>query len=342
MMNDFFHAVRSFLLEYLPNQRCFSENTVRSYRQALNLFILYLRTEQKLTIKQIRFDILNREMILNFLEWLETARHCGTSTRNQRLMVLRSFFDYVGMLDCSQIALSVAVQNVPIKAAQGKVVEYLSEHALEILLKQPNPIKRTELRNLFFMVLMYDTAARCGELLGMRIRDLRLKVQHPIAYLHGKGNKTRTVPLLARTVEHCERYLRAFHPNEPADSEKPLFYTIIHGMQQPMSPDTVALFLKKYGEMAHNSCPEVPAHIHAHMLRHTRAMHLYHQGMPMMLLSEYLGHASEETTKVYAYADTEMKRAAIDKADIVRNGAPQPAPIWIDDEEMILKLSGLI
>ena len=86
-MNDFFHAVRNFLLEYLPNQRCFSENTVRSYRQALNLFILYLRTEQKLTIKQIRFDTLNREMILNFLDWLETDRHCGTSTRNQRLMV---------------------------------------------------------------------------------------------------------------------------------------------------------------------------------------------------------------------------------------------------------------
>lgn len=341
-MNDFFHAVRSFLLEYLPVQRCFSENTVRSYRQALNLFILYLRTEQKLTINQIRFDILNRDMILNFLNWLETDRHCGASTRNQRLMVLRSFFDYVGMLDCSQIALSVDVRNVPLKTAQGKVVEYLSEYALENLLKQPNPTKRTELRNLFFMVLMYDTAARCGELLSMKVRDLRLRVQHPIAYLHGKGNKTRTVPLLARTIQHCERYLRAFHPNEPADSEKPLFYTIIHGIQQPMSPDTVALFLKKYGEMAHNSCPEVPAHIHAHMLRHTRAMHLYHQGMPMMLLSEYLGHASEETTKVYAYADTEMKRAAINKADIVRNGALQPAPIWIDDEEMILKLSGLI
>lgn len=341
-MNDFFHAVRSFLLEYLPNQRCFSENTVRSYRQALNLFILYLRTEQKLTIRQIRFDTLNREMILNFLDWLETDRHCGASTRNQRLMVLRSFFDYAGMLDCSQIALSVAVQNVPLKAAQSKVVEYLSEHALESLLKQPNPAKRTELRNLFFMVLMYDTAARCGELLSMKVRDLRLNVQYPVAYLHGKGNKTRTVPLLARTVEHCERYLRTFHQNEPADSEKPLFYTIIHGIQQQMSADTVALFLKKYGKMAHNSCPEVPAHIHAHMLRHTRAMHLYHQGMPMMLLSEYLGHASEETTKVYAYADTEMKRAAIDKADIVRNGTPQPASIWIDDEEMILKLSGLI
>jgi hypothetical protein len=70
-------------------------------------------------------------------------------------------------------------------------------------------------------------------------------------------------------------------------------------------------------------------------------MHLYRQGMPMMLLSEYLGHASEETTKIYAYADTEMKRAAIDKADIVRNGSTPPEPVWVDDEEMILKLSGL-
>ena len=62
----------------------------------------------------------------------------------------------------------------------------------------------------------------------------------------------------------------------------------------------------------------------------------------MMLLSEYLGHASEETTKVYAYADTEMKRAAIDKVNIVRGNAPPPVPVWIDDEDMILKLSGLI
>lgn len=341
-MNDFWVAVRSFILEYLPNQRCFSENTVRSYRQALNLFVLYLRTEQRLTPKQICFDVINRGVLLNFLDWLETDRHCSVNTRNQRLMVLRAFFDYTGILDCTQIALSLMVQNIPIKTTQNKIVEYLSESALEILLKQPDPSKKIGLRNLFFMVLMYDTAARCGELLGMKVRDLRLNVQYPMAYLHGKGSKTRTVPLLSKTTQHCERYLRTFHVNEPADSDKPLFYTVIHGTQQQMSPDTVALFLKKYGKMAFDVCPEVPAHIHPHMLRHTRAMHLYHQGMPMMLLSEYLGHASEETTKIYAYADTEMKRAAINKADIVSKGTPPPVPIQIDDDDMILKLSGLL
>lgn len=341
-MNDFFKTVRSFLLEYLPNQRCFSENTVRAYRQALNLFVKFLRENQGMTIKKIQFEAINREVILYFLDWLEAERRCCAGTRNHRLMVLRSFFDYAGKIDCTQVALSLTVQDIPIKATQSKIVEYLSETALETLLKQPEPLKRKGLRNLFFMILMYDTAARCGELLGMKVRDLRIHAQHPIAYLHGKGGKTRTVPLLARTVQHCERYLRIFHPGEASDSEKPLFYTTIHGMQNPMSPDAVALFLKNYGEMACGICPEVPVHIHPHMLRHTRAMHLYHQGMPMMLLSEYLGHASEETTKIYAYADTEMKRRAIDKADAVRGGNVPPNPVWVDDEEMILKLSGLV
>jgi hypothetical protein len=70
-------------------------------------------------------------------------------------------------------------------------------------------------------------------------------------------------------------------------------------------------------------------------------MHLYRQGMPIHLLSEYLGHANYETTKIYAYADTEMKRMAIAKADMLRDGMPPPTPIWTDDENMILKLSGL-
>jgi site-specific recombinase XerD len=285
---------------------------------------------------------MNRDTILGFLEWLEAERHCCASTRNQRLMVLRSFFEYAGIVDCTQVSLHLMCRAVPAKAAQGKVVEYLSEPALEALLKQPDAKKPKELRNLFFMVLMYDTAARCGEVLGMKVRDLRLHAKHPIAYLHGKGGKTRTVPLLSGTVAHCERYLRQFHPGESVDSDAPLFYTVIHGARQSMSPDTVALFLKKFGEMARSDCPEIPPHVHAHMLRHTRAMHLYHQGMPMMLLSEYLGHRSEETTKVYAYADTEMKRAAIDKADLVRKGASPQIPVWDGDEDMILKLSGLI
>ena len=44
-MNDFFDAVRCFLLDYLPKHRCLSENTIRSYKQTLNLFVSYMRDE---------------------------------------------------------------------------------------------------------------------------------------------------------------------------------------------------------------------------------------------------------------------------------------------------------
>lgn len=318
------------------------KNTILSYRQTLNIFVAYMRDEIGIGAAELTFSRVDRDVILNFLTWLEKARGCSVSTRNQRLMALRSFLDFAGQIDCTQTSLYLSACNIPSKEAHGRIVEFLTEPALTALLQQPNPSRQKDQRNLVFMILMYDTAARCSELLDMKVCDLRLDAKHPIAYLHGKGRKTRTVPLLNRTVQHCKQYLNKFHPNKDDYSEAPLFYTVIHGRQQKMSPDTVAAFFAKYGSMAKAVCQEVPEHIHPHMMRHTRAMHLYQSGMPMVLLSQYLGHSQVETTMIYAHADTEMKRAAIQKADAVRGTKPVPDEIWADNEEMILKLSGLL
>lgn len=285
-MNDFFDAVRRFLLDYLPKQRCLSENTILSYKQTLNIFVAYMRDEVGIGATELTFSHIGQSVILSFLTWLENARGCSASTRNQRLMALRSFLDFAGQIDCAQTALYLSACNIPATKDHSRIIAFLTEPALAALLQQPDPSKFKDLRNLVFMILMYDTAARCSELLDMRVCDLRLDEKHPIAYLHGKGRKTRTVPLLSKTVQHCRHYLRKFHPTANNHSEAPLFFTVIHGVQQKMSPDTVAAFLTKYGSMARCICPEVPEHIHPHMMRHTRAMHLYQSGMPMVLLSQ--------------------------------------------------------
>jgi len=293
-------------------------------------------------IPAITFSVINRQLILDFLEWLETERRVSISTRNQRLMALRSFFKYAGIVDCSQILTGMEAAAVPMKKTQGKIVPFLSEKALEILLRQPDISKRNGLRDQFFMILMYDTAARCSELLNLRVRDIHMDTKHPFIYLLGKGNKKRIVPILDKTAAHCKNYLNIYHTGENNDSEEFIFYTVIHGIRQPLTESCVQKFMQKYGESAHLQCLEIPAKIHPHMLRHTRAIHLYREGMPMTLLSEFLGHATFESTKVYAFADTEMKRDAILKADVFRNGFPAPAAIWENDEQMILKLSGLL
>jgi len=341
-MNDFFKTIKSFLTEYLPNQRCYSTETIRSYKQCLNLLMKYLRDVRNFKVSEIDFTIFNRELILAFLDWLESERKVSTSTRNQRLMALRSFFKYAGIVDCSQISTGFEISAVYMKKCQNKIVPFLSGNALKVLLEQPDINRRNGHRDQFFMIFMYDTAARCSEVVNLKICDLKVNVKHPVAHLTGKGNKKRIVPLLDKTVEHYRKYLQKFHPNEKSDSDQFLFYSIIHGVHHPLTISAIEKFVGKYGKAAHLKCAEVPEKIHPHMIRHSRSMHLYRNGMPMMLLSEYLGHSSPESTKVYAFADTEMKRQAIQRADVLRQGVEPPPAIWENDEEMILKLSGLV
>lgn len=77
------------------------------------------------------------------------------------------------------------------------------------------------------------------------------------------------------------------------------------------------------------------------MFRKSRAMHLYRAGMPLALLAEFLGHEDPETTRIYAYADTEMKRKAIEKAS--QNvgevaSLPTEKAFWEGDDDIIGRL----
>ena len=69
--------------------------------------------------------------------------------------------------------------------------------------------------------------------------------------------------------------------------------------------------------------------------------YLYQAGMPLALLTEWLGHADPETTLIYAHADTEMKRQALEKANSATSQSPLPVPLWHDREDIIQRLCGL-
>lgn len=337
----FFNAIRDFLTVYLPRQKCYSDNTVRSYRITLNLLVDYLTESKNLPLYKLSFGDVSAESVSGFLDWLQSERRCSPSTRNQRLMAVRSFLNYASSMNTEYVSRQIEVSHVPIQKTQGKTVDFLSEDALKALLAQPDQRKRTGIRNAFFMTLMYDTAARCQEMLDLKWRDFELDVPHPYVRLTGKGNKTRTVPLMDKTREMLNFYAGHFHNNENRKSDNYIFYTVIHEKRCQMSPDTVAVFMKKYGEEAKKSCPGMPDRVHPHQLRHTRAIHLYRSGFPLALLSEFLGHTHVETTRIYAYADTEMKREAILKAD-PKNLAVQEEAVWKGDDETIKKLYGLI
>ncbi len=88
---------------------------------------------------ELTFSRIDRDAILGFLAWLENARRCSASTRNQRLMALRSFLDFAGQIDCTQTALYLSACNIPSKESHGRIVEFLTEPSLTALLQQPDP-----------------------------------------------------------------------------------------------------------------------------------------------------------------------------------------------------------
>jgi site-specific recombinase XerD len=111
-----------------------------------------------------------------------------------------------------------------------------------------------------------------------------------------------------------------------------------------MTEDNVRKLVKSYGTKAKEIDPTIPKNLHPHMFRHSIAMHLYQNGVALPLVSQWLGHSRLETTLIYAYADTEQKRKAIENAipeDSTLKEFLNADRYTIDDDETIKALYGL-
>jgi len=176
-------------------------------------------------------------------------------------------------------------------------------------------------------IMLYDTAARAQELVNITLRDLHLvNVNAPFVTLTGKGNKSRNVPLMEKTVAHINRYLQEFHPHPSTYGKDPMFFSIRDGKPHALSTDSVNLLLCDYANQARSICPQIPQYVHCHLIRKTRAMSLYRQGMPLTVIMEMLGHENLSTTSnFYAFATLDMIHEAIKKTT---PEAVVEVPIW--------------
>ena len=339
-----FGLIRDYFKIYLPNQRRCSPHTIRSYQTAVESFLDFTKERRNISLSDVTFKMLDKDMLASFLDNVE-SKGCGIPTRNLRLNCIRAFFNYAAQVDPTTIIYKADVSKVPIKKiSESNIVKCMNEKAIKALLEQPDPLTKKGLRDRFILVLLYDSAVRLQELIDLRVCDIRFGKTPVIAVLHGKGNKAHEVPLMNQTMKHFEHYKQVFHPDEGAYSNSPLFYMVRDGVKTKLDGSTVRKLIILYGRAAHNCCADVPEHVTTHMLRHSRALHLYQHGMDLTLLAQWLNHSQLETTLIYAYADTEQKRIQIEKA------TPRNSPLrsklnsnryTVNDDETLKKLHGL-
>jgi site-specific recombinase XerD len=342
--SSLFSLIHDYLKVYLPKQRRVSHNTIRSYREALELLVDYVKTSKQIPLADVTFEMLTSEMIIAFLDHLEIKRGCSISTRNNRFAAIRAFICYAADRDITTVFVLNELKTIPIKKLDKiAVVNYMSIEAITAIAEQTDANSTKGMRDRFLIMLMYDTGARVKELIDIKLCDLNISKVSKIT-LQGKGNKTRVVPLMDKTVQHLQAYLSLYHNGTLLSSETPLFYSILHGQLNKLSDRRIRYILKEYGEKAKAFCSDVPDNVHPHLFRHSRAMHLYQAGMDLTFVSQWLGHSQLETTLMYAHADTEHKRKAIAAAtppDSPLASHLNSARYTITDEETIKKLTGL-
>lgn len=204
-------AVRSFFEDYLPVQKGLRSASIRSYRDAVRLFLNFVSADRGRPITRLHMEDLTMERTLAFLKHLEQGRGNHIRTRNQRLAALRTFFTYLATRAPEMLHTAHQVMAIPTKRVSPPETQFLEREEIGSLLKRLPRQGRHALRDRTLMLVLYNTGARAQEVAELRVEHLDLGSQ-PCARLHGKGDRWRTCPLWTETARHLRIAVGADRP----------------------------------------------------------------------------------------------------------------------------------
>ncbi len=306
---QFVEAIEDFLVMKELEQGCL-ENTIQAYRYDLQLF--------HSVVQEDRLDQIRVFHIRRFLRELGNRDYKKASIA-RKIACLRSFFRFCELNEMIEKTPMARIQSPKLRA-QNRLPKYMSEEEMQDFLgflaesKTLSPVRQKRLH--LIVRFLYASMARISELCNLRIRDINFARQ--TVNLFGKGAKERVVPidektltLLRETLE--DRYffqnLREPMPTGPHPGgtkvgefppDDPVF---VNSRGAPMRPRTVQRDLQKARDLYQSNSGK---HITAHVFRHTGATHLRQNGMDLSELQDVLGHASPNTTRIYAKNDIKI------------------------------------
>ena len=321
--------VQRFFEEYLVTERNVALNTWESYLSTFKLFVPFLCRELGKDDYKLGVHDISPELVLDFLGHLENGRGCSVQTRNQRLTAVRAFARFVGGRDPTHIGWSGRVRSIPFKKAAPQPIVALSKVEADAMLDVPD--RSTERGRIEYALLHFlrHVGARVSEATGLKVGDVqvgRRDGRYALVTLHGKGGKIRQCPLLPHTQRALGELIDGREPSE-------------------------AVFLSRYGKpytrfgvyrLVERCADRVPAlagkKITPHVLRHTAACELVRAKVDINTIRALLGHASLDTTNVYAEIDLAMKAAALALCDAAEPGPSRP---WKEDKGVMAFLNSL-
>lgn len=314
--------LESFFTDRLMRQKQVSSHTIAAYRDSFRLLLQFSERTIHKPPSKLDLSDLSPDLILRFLEDIETTRRGTARTRNVRLAAIRSFFRYAAFQEPAYSAQIQRVLAIPSKRHSRPIVGFMTRPEIEALLSTPDKSTWLGRRDHALILLAAQTGLRLSELINLRRSDITLGIGAHVR-CYGKGRKERATPLTPQTVRVLEAWFR-----EPCESGEVALFPTIRGGH--LSADAVQYLLAKYVRLTRKHCPTLTRkRVTPHVLRHSAAMELLQAGIDSSVIALWLGHASIESTQTYLHAHLGLKEAALAKTGAI---AAKPARFRADDK----------
>jgi integrase/recombinase XerD len=326
--------VHSFFVDHLVAVKGLRPASIRSYRDTVRLFLCFVAADKKVRITKLRVEDLSFERALGFLRHLEESRHNHVRTRNQRLAVLHTLFDYVASREPEMLGVCQQVAAIPTKRAAPAEAHYLERDEIEGIFRDLPRAGRLALRDRALLMFLYNTGARVQEVADLRVGHLDLG-EAGLVRLHGKGDKWRTCPLWRETAVRLEQLLDA--SNTRAAMEAPVFSA---ATGKALTRFGIYKIVRRHA--GHLDDDRTQRRVSPHLFRHTAAVHLLEAGVEVNVIRGWLGHADLTTTNRYAEINTRAKIEALRKTEPSGSSVGSHSrPVWRSDESLLDWLSSL-
>ncbi len=306
--NPFLRQLGEYFNTFLPDIRRVSRNTISSYADSFAIFFQFLYETKGLQHTLVTYKHLTPALFDEFSLWMLNSRKYSGSSIRQRMTALSSFLKYASRRDMTAVSAYTSAASAERPDAVQSEFPHFTKEEMHILLTLPNPAKYLGDRDLVLLSLLYEAGARAQEICDLCVADIRFGKPTKIK-LHGKGSKTREVPISDDVANLLRFHLKQHALNVSESRQHPLFSSQTNSK---MTTACVRSIVKKYVGIAKSSHPELfpEANYSPHSFRHSKAIHMVEAGVNLIYIRNFLGHASISSTEIYA----RIGQAAVAKA----------------------------
>lgn len=285
----------SIFINYLLNERHYSDLTIKAYQRDLNEFEDFLISSGGTTFYDIAYQ--DVRLYLAFL----TERQLSRTTIARKLSTLRSFFKYAihqKWTDTNPLEL------IQYSSKKQRLPDFFYESEINSIIEAAKQDEHpSALRNVAVLELLYATGMRVSECCQLKTSQIDYDIQ--MIRVIGKGNKERIVPVgdqAIAAVKDYQNYLRgqlvANIPNSPYSD-----FLFLSDKGKPLTAAQVRSILNRIVKQQGSNLK-----INPHKLRHTFATHLLNNGADMRSVQELLGHVDLSSTQIYTHVTKDKLR----------------------------------